>query len=136
MKCCFIGNRDVPNIDNLIYKNMLNLVLKNPSIEFYSGGMGNFDRACEIFAKLFSKKITLAAYNLSQIKQKDFSFYDSIFCPFGSKKYEKFDIPKRNKILVDMSDICFCYIQHPGGAIKTLNYAIKKRKTIIDLLSD
>ena len=32
MKCCFIGNRDVSNIDNLIYKNMLKEPLNKWSV--------------------------------------------------------------------------------------------------------
>ena len=100
--------------------------------------MGNFDKMCEYAAKEMGGKITFLPYNINpynikQIKEKDRLFYDEIICPFGNKEYSRFDIPNRNKRLVDNSDICLCYVHKDGGAKHTLDYAIKRNKQIINL---
>lgn len=46
MKCTFIGHRDVIGIEKEIYRKVKNLIC-NGITDFYSGGMGNFDKMCE-----------------------------------------------------------------------------------------
>ena len=132
MKCTFIGHRDVVEMENRIYaeiKKLINLGIT----EFISGGVGNFDKLCENAVKKLGGKIIFVPYNVKQIKEKDRLFYDEIICPLGNKEYSKFDIPNRNKWLVDNSDICLCYVRKAGGAKHTLDYAIKRNKRIINL---
>ncbi len=78
-------------------------------------------------------KIIFVPYNIKQVKEYDKLWYDDIICPFGEKAYSKFDIPNRNKWLVDTCDICLCYVYKDGGAKHTLDYAVKKNKQIINL---
>lgn len=128
----FIGHRDSTGVEAAIYaeiKNMINQGISN----FISGGMGNYDKMCEKIVKDLGGKITFVPYNIKQIKEKDRFWYDNIICPFGNKVYSKFDIPNRNKWIIDNCDICLCYVYKNGGAKKTLDYAIKKGKKIINL---
>lgn len=67
------------------------------------------------------------------IYKQRYLWYDNVICPFGNKKYSKYDIPNRNKRMVDECDIYLCYVYKDGGAMHTLNYAIKKGKQIINL---
>lgn len=128
----FIGHRDIIGIEKNIITEIKKLI-QGETIEFYSGGMGNFDKMCEGAVKELGAKIIFIPYNIKQIKEKDRLFYDEIICPFGNKAYSKFDIPNRNKWLVKMCDICFCYVYKDGGAKNTIDYAIKKGKQIINL---
>ena len=132
MKCTFIGHRDSIGLDTIIYEKVLNLI-KAGVFEFYSGGMGNFDKSCEVAVKKAGGKLIYIPYNISLIKERDKIWYDDIICPFGKKKYSKFDIPNRNKWLVDNCDIFLCYVHKPGGAEKTYRYAIEKGKRIINI---
>ena len=130
MKCCFIGHRDSVGIEEEIYTQIAKLI-KMGVTEFYSGGMGNFDKMCEKAVKELGGKIVFVPYNKSRIKEEDKSWYDSIICPFGEKFYSKFDIPNRNKWLVDNCDICLCYVHRNGCAKRTYDYAVKNDKQII-----
>ena len=132
MNCCFIGHRDCVGIEKEIYMQIEKL-MRHKDILFYSGGMGNFDKLCEKAVKDLGGKIVFVPYNIKQIKEKDKRWYDHIVCPFGDKPYSKFDIPKRNQWLVDQCNICLCYVYKEGGAQKTLEYALSKKKQIIYL---
>ena len=132
MKCIFIGHRDCINIENKVYQ-QINKLIEQGIMDFYSGGMGNFDILCEKTVKLLGGKIVYIPYNINIVKERDKFWYDDIICPFGNKEYSKSDISERNKWLVDNADLCLCYVYKNGGAMKTLNYAIKRNKRIINL---
>ena len=127
MKCCFIGHRDGSGMEQII-KNYIEKLIKIGVTDFYSGGMGNFDKECEKQAKKAGGKIVFVPYNKSRIKFSDEFWYDEIICPSGDKEYSKFDIPNRNKWLVDSTDICLCYVYKDGVAKRTFDYAVKKNK--------
>ena len=131
-RCSFIGHRDTKGIENKIYIFISDLI-KNGINEFYSGGMGNFDKMCEKAAKKLGGKIIFVPYNIKQIKLRDKLWYDEIICPFGEKLYSKFDIPDRNKWIVDNCDVFLCHVYKEGGAKHTMKYAEKKKKRIIYL---
>jgi len=60
-------------------------------------------------------------------------WYDKIMYPFGDKPYHKSDIPKRNEFLVEWCDVFLCYVHKKGGAKNTFDYAVGKRKKMINL---
>lgn len=132
MKCCFIGHRDCKGIQKLI-ECEINKLINLGVDEFYSGNMGNFDKMCETAAKNYGGKIIFIPYNIARVKETDKLWYDAIICPFENKPYSKYDIPIRNRWMVDNCDICLSYVYREGGASKTLNYAIQKHKLIIHL---
>ncbi len=132
MKCCFIGHRDSMGLEEVIYVHIKKLI-KAGVKDFYSGGMGNFDKMCEKAVKDLSGKIIYIPYNQSRIKKQDRQWYDYIICPLGDKFYERFDIPKRNRWLVDNTDICLCHVYKQGGAKHTYDYATKIGKQIINI---
>ena len=133
MKCCFIGHRDcTEELYDIIYREIKKLMAMRIT-DFYSGGMGNFDKMCEKAVKKLGGHLTFVPYNIGQIKEKDKLWYDDIICPFGDKKYSKFDIPDRNKWLVDNCGLCLVYVCKDGGARRTLNYAYYKERQIINI---
>lgn len=132
MKCCFVGHRDSVGIEEKIYTAIKKLIA-NDVTDFYSGGMGNFDKQCERIVKELGGKIIFIPYNMKCIKKEDKLWYDAIICPFGNKPYAKFDIPNRNRWLVDQSDIILSYVYRKSGAKTTLDYAIQMHKKILSL---
>lgn len=132
MKCCFVGHRDAFGIEDLVYAAIRRLI-NNGITDFYSGGMGNFDKMCESAVRHAGGTLTFVPYNESQVKENDKLWYDNIVCPFGKKTYSIYDIPNRNKWVVDNCDVVLCYVYKMGGAMKTLDYAVRERKIIVNL---
>lgn len=131
-KCGFIGHRNIFGIEERIYVE-IKKILNMGTYEFYSGGMGNFDKMCEMAVKKLGGRIVFVPYNMNQIKEKDRLWYDHIVCPLGNKPYSKFDIPNRNNWLVRHCDLFLCYVHKDGGARRTFDYAVEQNKQIINL---
>lgn len=119
MRCCFIGHSDCENVEKWICKEIKRLI-KRGVVEYYTGSMGNFDNICGSVVNKLNGKLIYIPYNFSQIERKTNLRYDKIICPFGNKKYSKFDIPDRNKFMVDSCDICLCYVYKNGGGKKNI----------------
>ena len=65
-------------------------------------------------------------------------YYDSIeVCEESAMAHPKGAIQIRNRNMVDRSDLVVCYIDHEsGGAYKTIQYAKKQKKTILNVAED
>lgn len=106
-----------------------------------NGGYGNFDNEmCKILSKLktnFSniKIIFVTPYlspSYSKLKYAD-KYFDEIIYPPIESAPKKLAIIKRNEWMVDNCDLLIAHISHSwGGANKTLEYAIKRRKHYIN----
>ncbi|MBO5059751.1 MAG: hypothetical protein J6C82_02390 [Clostridia bacterium] len=131
-KCCFAGHRDAFGIEKDVYA-VIKMLMEHGITEFYSGGMGNFDKLCEKAAKDLGGKVIYVPYNIDCLKMVNTARYDNVICPFGEKEYEKCDIPLRNNWLVDNTDMALCYVKRPGGAKATMDYAVKKKKYVLNM---
>lgn len=137
MNVTFCGHSEITNSDKI--KDWLSLVIKNlieqGAKKFYIGGYGDFDNL--VLNILLQQKnfypdieliLVLAYLNTS----KDTSKYDSTVYPPLESTPPKFAILKRNQWMVEISDIIVSYVVHDwGGASKTLKYAKRKKKKII-----
>lgn len=102
---------------------------------FYLGGYGAFDRLAASVMREMKKSysyisvvLVLAYLN----RETDTSGYDYTFYPGLEDVPKRFAISERNKRMVDLSDVVVAYVTHDwGGAAKTLEYAVRKEKTII-----
>lgn len=65
-------------------------------------------------------------------------YYDEVeICFESANAHPKSAIQVRNRDIVDRSDLIICCIQHKsGGAYKTIQYAEKQGKRIINLADD
>lgn len=144
--CCFAGHRNasyrlMTDIISVI-KNLLDI---SDSIQFYSGGMGDFDKMCEQsvreIKKIYPEKNirlcwVLPSYQYVPAKM-DMEYYrtlyDEIFvCDYSDGVHYKAMISKRNRWIVDQSDIMIAYVLHEsGGAYSPLRYAQKQKLRII-----
>ena len=71
--------------------------------------------------------------NYSKLEFAKYNYDDVIFPPLESVP-RKFAILKRNEWMVEEADLVIAYVMYSwGGAVKTLEYAKRKKKTIINL---
>ena len=124
-------------------KNILvSKIRKNPSCKFYLGGYGDFDGLCVRTLRELKKEfqdielIFITPYldkNYSKLEFAKYHYDDVIFPPLESVP-RKFAILKRNEWMVSEADLVIAYVMYSwGGAAKTLEYAKRKKKTIINL---
>ena len=115
------------------------------SITFYLGGYGDFDeicaRACREL-KCAYKSIELVyvmpyitASEQEKVKEMiEYGLYDSSIYPPIETVPPKFAITKRNEWMVSNADLIIAFVKHKyGGAYKTLTWAKRKNKKIINL---
>ena len=121
---------------------LINEITKNPTCKFYLGGYGNFDGLCLRTLKELKNDfpeielIFITPYldkNYSKLEFAKYHYDDVIFPPLESVP-RKFAILKRNEWMVEETDLVIAYVMYSwGGAVKTLEYAKRKKKTIINL---
>ena len=65
-------------------------------------------------------------------------YYDEVeICPESAEAHPKSAIQIRNRSIVDRSDLVICCIRRKsGGAYKTIQYARKQGKKVIDLAEE
>lgn len=152
--CSFVGHSDLRSEKNLL-KNNLRLELReeikkmveeNNVTMFLNGGMGDFDDLCAetvhevTYLKKEIKSYLVCPYltkNLEINKEHFEHLFSKIFIPkeLRNKEYSPSLIPKRNQIMMEVSDYVIAYVgKKNGGAFKTLSYTKKKsRAKIINL---
>ena len=123
--------------------NELNKLAKDRNIDFYLGGYGNFDsfakNICLEFKRTHSstKLFYITPYltpSFLKNKQPYLLDYDQILSFDCANKSNKYSIIKRNERIVQSSDFIFFFVQKSfGGAYRTLQYAKRLKKPILNL---
>lgn len=147
VRCCFAGHSKLPygnDIKNAIYEKCEKLITENKVSEFWIGNYGEFDKMAaitirdlkhvypEIILTLIIPYLTL---EINQYKQQYYEQYDNIIiAEIPQNTPRQFRIIKCNEYMVDKSDYLISYVKHSfGGAAKTLAYAKRKNKIILQL---
>ncbi len=146
MKIAFIGHRDVeitPALLTEIANTLDEQITENA--ECYFGGYGSFDFACAKTVRQIKKErvairsIFVTPYLTESYQErlktvKNSPLYDEISYPPLERVPPRYAIIRRNEYMVDICDLLIAYIRHDfGGAYKTLSYAKRKNKKIINL---
>lgn len=124
-------------------KNLLiNEIRKSPTCNFYLGGYGDFDRLCLRTLRELKKDfpnielLFITPYldeNYGKLQSAKYCYDGVIFPPIESVP-QKFAIIKRNEWMVNKANLVIAFVKYPsGGAAKTLEYAKRKNKVIINL---
>ena len=137
---CLFNDEEKEKLKQLLIKE----IRKNPTCKFYLGGYGDFDSLCLRTLRELKKEfqsielIFITPYldkNYSKLEFAKYHYDDVIFPPL-EKVPRKFAILKRNEWMVNEADLVIAYVMYSwGGAAKTLEYAKRKKKTIINLAS-
>lgn len=122
------------------------LITQKEYVEFLIGRDGEFDllaassirRAVKQYGYGNTSIILVLPYMKAEYRDNEqnyLSYYDEVeTCSESSNAHYKSAIQLRNRSMVDRSDLVVCCIQHnSGGAYKTVQYAEKCRKEIINL---
>jgi uncharacterized phage-like protein YoqJ len=103
---------------------------------FYLGGYGGFDRmAASVVWELKTRHPQIQSVLVLPYLDKKVSTdkYDSTTYPPLETVPKRYAISHRNRWMVDESDVVISYVVHGwGGAAKTLDYARRKHKIIIN----
>ena len=135
---CLFSDEEKEKLKQILIKE----ITKNPTCKFYLGGYGDFDSLCLLTLRELKtdfpdiELLFITPYldkNYSKLEFAKYHYDDVIFPPLESVP-RKFAILKRNEWMVDESDLVIAYVMYSwGGAAKTLEYAKRKKKTIINL---
>jgi len=144
----FVGHGQM-RITNELTKKLISAIKDNvraqEQVSFYCGGYGDFDEHCayvcrEIKKELANCELVFVTPYITTSQQKKMKYYidnrlyDSVLYPPIEKALPRFAITKRNEWMVSCADLVIsCVFRTYGGAYKTLQYARRKKKRIIDL---
>ncbi len=145
---CFFGHRDICNLQRIetrlvpILKNLLNT---KSYVAFYIGRNGEFDtyvasiikRVCKDIGKHNSDLTLVLPYTVADLPYCA-KYYDAILIPDCiGHTHPKAAITKRNKWMVDASDLVICYVEkESGGAHAAMKYANETNKPVINIAKD
>lgn len=134
----FCGHSDVSdssNVESWLYE-VVEKTIHDGASTFYLGGYGQFDAmASRVVTKLKAKHPHIERVLVIPYLNRDFDkqFYDCSYYPNLETVPKRFAISKRNEAMVKEADVVIAYVIHSwGGAAKTLEYAEKKKKKIIN----
>lgn len=103
--------------------------------KFYLGGYGAFDQmaASVVWAQKTQHPYIASVLVLPYLDRKVISeHYDYTTYPPLESVPKRFAISRRNRWMVDNSDVLVAYVTHDwGGAATTLKYAERKKKEVI-----
>lgn len=144
----FIGHGTITNSHDLEDKvkcTIKNRISQNEKAYFYCGGYGDFDKLCASVCRQLKKEypnteIVYVTPYISVSYQEKMKYlthsklYDSTIYPPLENTPPKFAISKRNEWMIANADIVISYvIRSYGGAYKSLQFAKRKKKEIIEL---
>lgn len=142
--CCGFGHREVfENISEKIYSAVKDAAEQGCEI-FYTGGMGKFDELFSSEVRALKREypniklVCVKPYMTKEINTYGnylYTLYDDIIIPTElAEVHYKSIICKRNRLIVDWSDIIIAYIKREyGGAYEAIKYAKKQQKAIFEI---
>ena len=145
----FFGHRSierVSEIENALDKLLYDLIRQKEYIDFLIGRDGEFDLLASAAIKRAVRQYGYGNTHFTLVlpymkaeyrdnEQEYLDYYDEVeICEESANAHPKSAIQIRNRNLVDRSDLIVCCIQrNSGGAYKTMQYAEKQGKHIINL---
>ena len=140
MTCTFFGHRDTPaTVRPILRQVIIKLIEQRGVTRFYVGNQGNFDamarRLLAELAQIYPIRYDVVLAYLP--KENDPSIDGShTILPDGFEAVPpRFAIDRRNRWMIDHSDIVVTYVRSPiGGAAKFKKLAERKGKTVVEVL--
>ena len=145
----FFGHREIDQpflVEERLERIIKWIVCEKEFTEFLIGRDGEFDILAASVVKRVTKEcgfkntalVLVLPYMKAEYRenQKNYlNYYDEVeICNESSTAYFKAAIQIRNRSMVDRSDLVIGYVERKsGGAYKTLQYAEKKQKKVMNL---
>lgn len=145
----FFGHREIENyieVEKNLERKITELIQTKEYIEFLVGREGEFDILASSVVRKVKKQfdygncslILVMPYMKAEFRNNErefLNYYNDVeICEQSAKAHYKSAMQIRNRYMVDRSDLVICCIQHKsGGAYKTIQYAKKAGKQIIQV---
>ena len=144
--CTFCGHGHIYGsyeaVQRECYTTVENLIKTGDVDCFLIGDYGDFDSIAASVCLSLKKQyhhitvsLVLPYYrpHLDDFTKERYNRFDYVITPELEKAPYKYRILKANEYMVDQSDTVIAYVKYGGGAEKTLKYAKKQNRTIINL---
>ncbi len=148
----FFGHREIEKpieIENCLDNLLHDLITQKEYIDFLIGRDGEFDllvssairRAIRSYGYGNTHFTLVLPYMKAEYRDNEKSYldyYDEVeICTESAEAHYKSAIQIRNRNMIDRSNLVICCIQHKsGGAYKTIQYAKKQSKMIVNLAKE
>lgn len=141
MVCCFFGHKDIPSgLTERLFPVLTRLIAEGVD-SFLVGNQGGFDSTVLHTLRLLKEKYPHITYNVVLAympgNKEEWSAYEPMetLYPEGLESvHPRYAISWRNKWMVQESDVVVCYVTHSwGGAAQYMEYARRKKKTVINI---
>lgn len=145
MTVCFCGHSKLYSSYDSIKAKCLEIVrglIAKGADSFLIGDYGDFDAIAASVCLTLKKDypnievyLVLPYYrpHIDDYTQQRYNRFDDIITPPLEDTPYRYRIVKANQYMVDQADIVISYVRTSGGAAKTMEYAIRKAKNIINL---
>lgn len=144
-RASLFGHRDFSahyELEEKLYPILKRIIYEQEYVEFYIGRNGEFDvftasiikRAQRMFGCGNSCIILVLPYPERNVEYYA-GYYDDVVIPEClSGTHPKGAITKRNRWMIEQSDLLLCYVERrKGGAYEALRYAEKLGKSVINI---
>ena len=139
MVCTFFGHKDTPKeIEPTLRTTLIDLIENKNVNVFYVGNNGNFDtmvrRQLEDLSQTYPITYSIVLAYLPTEKNKYDNLTNTIY-PEGLETVPKrFAISRRNKWMIQQSDVVVTYVTHAyGGAAQFKEIAVRQNKLSIEI---
>ena len=143
MVCCFFGHKEVPSgLDKLLAPTLTELIAEGVD-SFLVGNQGGFDSTVLHVLRELKEKYPHISYHVVLAympwKKEEYSLYtptETLYPEGMESTHPRFAISRRNKWMVQESDVVVTYITHSwGGAAQFAELAERKHKKVINIAS-
>ena len=140
----FVGHGELYDTDQLqtLLRDAIEEIIHHNETTFYCGGYGRFDLICAHIVKELkssypqTRSVFVTPYRTEKSLRaaKESNLYDEILFAGLENIPPRLAIIKRNEYMVDQADLILAFVDHTwGGAYRTLSYAKKRKKNILNL---
>ena len=138
--CTFFGHGECYGLDATVLRDAIEELIKQGVGEFLVGNHGQFDGMVFSCLRALEKEYPEILYSVALAylptgKENYDIYHGHSFYPEGLEiGPARFAIERRNRYLIDSSDICLCYVNHRfGGAYKFACLAKRRGLQIINI---
>lgn len=139
MVCTFFGHKDTPKeIEPTLRSTLIDLIENKNVNVFYVGNNGNFDTMVRRQLEELSRTYTITYHVVLAYLPTEKNKYDNLtntIYPEGLETVPKrFAISRRNKWMIQQSDIVVTHVTHNfGGAAQFKEMAVRQNKLSIEI---
>lgn len=147
--CTFCGHSRLYGQTDVVKEKCLTviekLIVSGIADCFLIGNYGDFDGIASSVCLTLKKKYPQISVNLvlpyyrphlDEYDKERYARYDSVITPELEVTPHRYRIIKANEYMVDQADTVIAFVKYDGGAAKTLAYAKRHKKQIINLADE